>query len=186
VRYTHFMRDTKLKFGAITKLFHWAIALLVLIAICLVYYTKWVLPPHSPTGGYLINNLHKPIGMTILGLAILYLIWRFSNTRPSFPSSMQPWEKIAAKLVHYLLFLSIILMPISGFIMSVAAGYPPNYFDLYQVPQFIQKNEAMAKFFFETHGIVGNITIALVAIHLLAALKHHFINRDDVLTRMLR
>jgi cytochrome b561 len=180
------MKDTKEKFGIVTKLFHWVIALLVLAEVCLVYYTEWVLRPHSPIAGYLINNLHKPIGMTILGLAILYIIWRFSNTRPSFPSSMQPWEKISAKIVHRLLFLSILLMPLSGFMMSMLAGYPPNYFGLYQAPQFIQKNEAIAKLFFEIHGIVGNITIALIAIHLLAALKHHFINRDDVLTRMLR
>ena len=180
------IKDTTSKFGFLTKFFHWTIAALVLAEICLVYYTQWMLPPHSPTGAFLINNLHKPLGITLLGLTLLFFVWRLINPHPALPIQMHNREKLLARLVQSLLFLSLLLMPISGLIMSTAAGYPPNYFGLYQVPLFIPKNPDIAQLFFSIHETTANITIFLVSLHFLAALKHHFINRDDVLKRMLR
>lgn len=124
--------------------------------------------------------------MTILGLAFFFIIWRLVNPNPTLPNNMRTSEKLLARLVQSLLFLALLIMPISGLLMSTAAGYPPNYFGLYQVPMFMAKDLSLAKLFFSIHEISGNITIGLVLLHVFAALKHHFIDRDDVLKRMLR
>jgi cytochrome b561 len=177
--------NTPNRYGFFTKFLHWIIAIVVLVQFYLAYWTICVLPPKSPTGSFYINNLHKPIGMLALCFIIVFIFWRIINIKPNFPPAMANWEIKAAKLVHFLLYLTVLIMPISGLIMSVAAGYPPNFFGLYQVPAFLEKNKEIADFFFKIHGTTGLILAGLVVIHTLAALKHHFINRDFVLKRIL-
>jgi len=179
------IRNTSTQYGAFSKFLHWAIALLVLFQVYLVYWKQWMLPEKSEIAKFYINGLHKPTGIVILVLAIIALFWRWVNAKPGFPSSMPNWEKKSAVLVHRLLYLGLLVMPISGFVMSVAAGYPPNFFGLYQFPQWIEKNKEIAGLFFEIHQFAGFLMIALVFIHILAALKHHFIDKDGILKRML-
>ena len=178
-------RDTATRYGIIGKFLHWSIALLVFLQIYLVYWTEWMLPQKSPIANFYINGLHKPIGMVVLGLAIMAILWRISGTRPTFPKLMHSWEKFAAHLVHGLLYLCLIVMPLSGLIMSTAAGYPPNFFGWYQIPMFIPHNKEIASYFFNIHSISGFTLMILVGLHIVAALKHHFINRDGILKRML-
>jgi len=105
--------------------------------------------------------------------------------KPAYPPTMARWEMKAARAVQLLLYVSILVMPISGVLMSVAAGKPPNFFGYYEIPQFIEKNEFISKFFFNIHATTSYIVIGLVILHTAAALKHHFINKDRVLKRML-
>ncbi len=179
------LKNSTNKYGSISKLLHWTIALLFIVQFYLVYWTEYVLPKKSPLAEFYIDGLHKPIGITILCLAIFAVLWRLYNVKPKFPPLMREWEKGAAHSVHLLLYLTMFVMPITGFMMSVAAGYPPNYFGLYQFPMFIEKNKALSNALFEVHEITSYIIIALVLVHTLAALKHHFIDRDSVLKRML-
>lgn len=178
------IKNTPSSYGSVSKFFHWIIVLLVLIQVYLVLQAK-VLPENSPLAGFLIGSLHKPIGMLTLFIAILGYSWHFISIRPLFPSRMGNWEKVAAQLVHNLLYLLLIIMPISGLLMSTADGYPPNFFGLYQVPQFMEKNKMLADYFFNLHRNTAIILVSLIIIHTLAALKHHFIDKDSVLTRML-
>lgn len=171
-------------YGIITKLFHWSIALLILLQVYLVYWKRFMLPEKSPMANFYINGLHKPIGAVILLIAILAVAWHVNSQKPEYPLSMPSWEKRIALFVQGVLYLGLFAMPISGLLMSTAAGYPPSFFGLFQFPQFIAKNDAIAHFFFNVHMVTSYIVIALVAIHVLAALKHHFINRDDILKRM--
>lgn len=179
------IRNTTSTYGVISKILHWTIAILVLVQFYLIYWKHWVLPEKSPIANFYINGLHKPIGVVVLLLAICAVTWKVNNPKPGYPPNMPSWEKQSAIFVQSLLYLILFAMPISGLIMSTAAGYPPNFFGLYQFPQFLTKNDVMAQFFFDVHEITGYLVIALVVIHVGAALKHHFFERDDVLKRML-
>lgn len=179
------IKNTENRYGSVSKFFHWTIGLLFLLQFILVYYVLWGLPEKSPTAGALINQVHKPVGILILLLGIIFVIWRLMNIKPKFPRLMTSWEIVIAKLTHFFLYLAIFVMPITGLLMTEAAGRPPNFFGLYQIPQFMEKNEALGKFFFEFHEITSYVVIGLVVLHTLGALKHHLINRDNVLKRML-
>lgn len=180
----HIMNTTK-KFGIITKFLHWSIAGLVFLQFALAYWVIYVLPEKSPLAGFLIGSLHKPLGILLLILALLAIIWKLINTRPIFPINMLAWEKTLAKLVHGLLYLCLIIMPISGIIMSITGGRPPNFFGLFQFPMLMAENKELSNFFFIIHQFTSFFLLGLICLHILAALKHHFINKDEVLKRML-
>jgi len=179
------IKNSSTQYGVLSKLFHWSIALLILIQLYLGFWTVWMLPQNSPQANFYIEGLHKPIGFMVSVLAILAILWKFKNPHPSFPDSMPTWEKIIARITHWLLYLSLLIMPLSGTIMSTAYGVPPNFFGLYQFPMFIEKNMKVAEVFFLIHQYASYLFSALIVLHILAALKHHFIDRDVVLKRML-
>lgn len=179
------IKNTHYTFGAISKLLHWSLVILIIIQYAAVVWTNYVLPENSPEAAFYIGKIHKPFGMLTLAIAILAIFWQFLNIHPTFPSMMATWEKRTARLVHTLLYLCLLLLPISGLIFSVAAGKPPNFFGLYQVPQFMEQNKMISQLFFDVHAVTGIFLVALIALHTLAALKHHFINRDPVLKRMM-
>lgn len=177
------IKNTDTNYGLITKLIHWTIVLLVFTQFILILISGF-LSEDSPLNGFLIGGLHKPIGMLILMIVLFALIWRYVNIRPIFLLTMRSWEIFAAKIVHFLLYFTLIIMTLSGILMSVAGGRPPNFFGLYQVPMFIPKNETVSNFFFSIHEFAGYFLIGLIIIHVLAALKHHFVDRDIILKRM--
>jgi cytochrome b561 len=179
------IKNTSEHYGLISKMLHWGLVLLVFTQFFLVYWKRTMLPEDSETAKFFIGGLHKPLGMVILLVALIAILWRWINVKPKFPAHMQPLEKTTANLAHGLLYLFLIIMPLSGLLMSVAAGYPPSFFGLFTVPMFLEKNKQVAEFFFTIHALTSYAIIVLVSIHTLAALKHHFVDRDEVLKRML-
>lgn len=180
------IKNTQNTYGIISKFFHWTLMTLVFLQFYFILWANYILPEKSPLVGFYIGKLHKPFGMLTFIFAVLAILWRLFNDRlPRFPLSMSSFEMIAARFVHFSLYLCLILMPLSGLVMSVAAGKPPNFFGLYQVPMFIEKNDNLSQFFFDVHAVLGVTLIVLIVLHVLAAFKHYFINRDQVLQRML-
>jgi len=179
------LKNTTSNFGVITKLFHWIIATLVAVQFYLGLWAVWVLPQNSPKLELYIGKLHEPIGILVFILGTLAILWMLINPHPLFPNSMLLWEKIVARITHMLLYLALLLMPITGIIMAQASGYPPNFFGLYQFPQLIEKNKDLANLAFTFHKYIGYVFLALIILHILAAFKHHFIDRDNILKRML-
>ncbi len=179
------LKNTGEQYGIVSKTLHWIIAVLILAELFLVYFKRWALPEKSPVAGFLIGGLHKPIGILILYLGVFFIIWQFLNPHPKFPNRMPVWQKNSAHINHILLYMCMIIIPAAGILMSTAAGYPPNFFKLYQFPQFIEKDQELAGLFFNIHSITGFVLMGVVAIHCLAALKHHFVDRNNILTRML-
>lgn len=174
------------RYSAVAVFLHWAIAFLIIGMLVLGltmsgYPTKYK---------FLAYNLHKSFGITVLVLSLLRLVWRIIHRPPALPESMKPWEKNAAHLGHWGLYFLMIAMPLSGWIMvSADAKYPTVFFSLFQVPQFplpaAYDTHATHERFEWLHYWLAIGAIALVSGHALAALKHHFINRDSVLRRML-
>jgi cytochrome b561 len=126
---------------------------------------------------------HKWIGVTVLGLALIRLLWRLVN-RPPPDEPMPRWQQLAAHSTHWLLYALMIATPLVGWLYSSAAGFPVVYLKIWQLPDLVHKNEALAKVLVEVHGFLAWTLLWIVALHAAAALKHHFFNRDATLRRM--
>lgn len=162
---------------------HWLIALLIVGTFTLGLVMTDI-PGLTPTK-LKYFSWHKWAGVTILLLAGLRLLWRLFRAAPAYPDSMPPWQKQAAHWSHAGLYVLMFAVPISGYFFSLAAGVPVVYFGLFQLPVLIGKNPELKEVLEEVHFWLNMTMAALVALHVLAALKHRFIDRDGVLRRML-
>jgi cytochrome b561 len=125
------------------------------------------------------------MGLTVLSLVILRILWALTSIKPGLPEIMKPWERYSERYLHFTLYLLLLIMPLSGWLMSTAAGYAPSFFGLFSIPMpRISHNENLAGFAGEIHYKVAWLLILLVSIHILAAFKHHFIDKDNILKRM--
>lgn len=174
-------QNTALEYGSVAKFLHWLIAVLVLVLLALGFIMGSF---KNDAINDVLYMIHKSLGLSVLGLIIIRLLWRISNVRPSL-SSLPLWEQKSALINHLVLYLLLIVMPISGWIMSVAAGYPPVFFNLFEVPLPIEKNKLIADTAGEIHEFLAWCIIAFVTIHILAAFKHYLWDKDQVMQRML-
>jgi cytochrome b561 len=161
---------------------HWLIALLIFAAFPLgLYMHDLPLSPHKLH----MYSYHKWIGVTVFMLAVIRLTWRTTHRPPAMPATMQNWEKFAAESVHYLLYALIFVVPVSGWLMSSAMGFQTVWFEVLPLPNLLGKNKELADLLHEVHETLNYLMLGLVFAHVGAALKHHFIERDDVLVRMV-
>lgn len=126
---------------------------------------------------------HKEYGMLALMLVMIRIVWRVANIIPSL--SLPLWEIIAARTVHWAFYGFMFAMPITGWIITSAAGLPVSFFGLFVFPDLVSPNPDLMQLFQEIHEWLGYGLIATIVLHTSAALKHHFINKDDILKRML-
>ncbi|ARG97656.1 cytochrome b [Legionella micdadei] len=164
------------------KYLHWLIAVIVIGMLSVSYFLEDL--PERYVGFAFM--LHKSFGITVLFLMVIRVVWIWRNGKPPLPDSMPIWEKILSNSVHYALYFFVILMPLCGWIMSVAANKPPYFFNLFHLTlPGIEPNKELAHLMKETHNTIAWIIIALLSLHIAGALKHFFIDKDNVLQRML-
>ena len=162
-------------------LLHWLTAVLILAAIPLGLYLSDL--PLSPNKLKLISY-HKWIGITVLFLFLPRLLMRL--TRPVPPALEAPaWQRFAASATHGLLYLLIIAVPLTGWLMGSAKGFPVVYLGFLPLPDLLAKDQALGDLFKTIHETLNNGLLALIGLHVAAALKHQFIDRDDTLIRMM-
>lgn len=161
---------------------HWLIAAMILIAV-VVGFTMTSMA-FSPDKLKLIN-WHKWAGVTIFALVAVRLMWRATHTVPPMPASMPPWQQYAASGTHVLLYGLMVAIPLTGWLMSSAKGFQTVYFGVLPIPDLLNKDKALGETLEQVHTLLNYAMIAVVVAHALAALKHHFIDKDDVLRRML-
>jgi cytochrome b561 len=177
------LRNTSNRWGSIAQAFHWAVVALIITQFVLANQAE-----HLPLGMAKLAALarHKSVGLTILGLAVLRLLWRWSNrASPPLPDGLRAYERALAHLTHWGLYALLFLMPLSGWLMSSAKNYPVSWFGLVQMPNLIAPDEAAFNFLRAAHGVMAKLLFAIAVLHALAALVHHFVKKDDVLKRML-
>ena len=174
-------RNTTRSWGSLSKAFHWLIVLLII--------NQWWIASRADElkGLAKLEALawHKSFGMTILMLAVIRLVWRLSNPVPDLTAETRPWERVLAKISHVLLYALIFAMPITGWLMSSAKTYSVSWFNLFAFPNLVGKNEHIYELTHGLHEVLFNVLVAVAALHALGALKHHFIDHNDVLKRML-
>jgi cytochrome b561 len=175
-------RTEPVRYGVPAQLFHWVIAGLIVTQFVLARMSL-----HLPVGARKLALLarHKSVGMTILMLAILRLAWRLRHPAPPLPPGMRPAERFAARATHAAFYVLLFAMPLTGWMMSSAKNYSVSWFGLFTWPNLIAKNEHAFNVLRSTHDVLSNVLFAIAVLHILAALKHHFWDRDDVLMRML-
>jgi cytochrome b561 len=128
---------------------------------------------------------HKSVGITILALALIRLLWRWANPTPTLPDTLKPYERSLAQFTHAALYGLLFAMPISGWLMSSARGFPVSWFGFFQLPDLVPKNKALYDWMLTTHDALAWTLGVIVALHVAAALKHHYLLKDDTLRRML-
>jgi cytochrome b561 len=177
------LKNTKTSYGWVSRFLHWFIFLAVagMLAVGLYMEDQKITPDILKLYG-----LHKSVGITILALAVLRLIWAVSNTAPDMLGLEKPWEKLAARAVHGLLYLCLFLMPLSGWLMSSAAGYPVSVFGLVTLPNLVEPSKALHELAEETHELVAYGFMGLIAAHAGAAFLHHFKKKDRTLIRKIK
>ena len=127
---------------------------------------------------------HKWAGITLLGLVTLRLIWRGFASPPALLSAPL-WQQGVARLSHILMYVLMFAIPLSGWLMSSAGGFTVNYLGMFQLPNLVGKDKALFELLKETHEVLNFSLLGVVALHVLAALKHYFIDQDASLQRML-
>lgn len=175
------MRNNPTQYGALARFFHWAITILIIVTIPIAWTMLRV--GEGPLQNFLFV-VHESIGLTIFLLAVLRVVWRFVAPPPPLPASVPQGRALLAHANHWLLYLLLFLMPVTGYLSVVAGGYPLNFFALFNVPRLVEKSESLAKFTENAHLALQYAVYALVLIHVAAALHHHLVQRDGVLRRM--
>lgn len=176
------LKNDESRYGVVAQLFHWTIVVLIIVQFILANRAD-ALPLGSAKIAVLAQ--HKSVGITILGLALLRLIWRWFNPVPAEPLDIPQWQRIAARVSHIGLYALLFITPLAGWLMSSARNFPVSWFGLVTLPDFIEPNRPAYDFLHETHELLAGTLFWLALLHVAAALKHHFIDKDNVLRRML-
>ncbi|RJG21929.1 cytochrome b [Massilia cavernae] len=162
---------------------HWMVALLIVCAFTLGLVMTDI-PGLTPTK-LRYFSWHKWLGVTVLLLAVLRVLWRLFHPTPPYPPTMKPWEKLAANSLHGLLYVLIFAVPLSGYFYSLASGVKVVYLGLVELPALIGPDPELKPVLKAVHYWLNMLLAGCVGIHVAAALKHQFIDRDGVLRRML-
>jgi cytochrome b561 len=175
-------QNSPTRYSAVAQGFHWLIAALIVTQFAL----GWV-ADDLPLGLHKLAVLarHKSFGMTVLMLAVLRLLWRIGHRPPELPAGMSKLERLLARGTHIFFYVLLFVMPLTGWMMSSAKNYSVSWFGRFTWPDLIGKNEQAFDLLRMTHRSLSWLLFAVATLHILAALKHHFWNKDDVLTRML-
>lgn len=175
------LANTQHRWGAVQQTLHWFVVIAAVTQLTLGF-TFTSLAQDNPIRGTLFGA-HATVGVIILIVMLVRLGWRLSNPVPSLPDTLKSWEKGLARANHWLLYLLLIGMPIGGYVLVNAHGHAVPFFGA-ELPQLIPANEALEETVEVVH-IAGAFTIiGLVILHVVGALRHEFVLRDNTLRRM--
>lgn len=160
---------------------HWLVAMLIFATFPLGLYMVDL--PLSPDK-LKLYSYHKWIGVTVFLLVAIRLGWRLTHTPPALPGDIAAWQRRASAVVHGLLYGLMAAIPVSGWLMSSAKGFQTVWFGVLPLPDLVEKNRELGELLATAHQVLNYTLLALVILHVGAALKHHFIERRPFLQRM--
>ncbi len=177
------LKNTQVQYGWIAIILHWLIAIVVIGLLILgLYMVQLPISLRKLT----LYGWHKEFGVLVLMLVVIRLAWRLSNITPALPIHMPAYEKLGARLAHFAFYIFLFALPISGWMMSSAAGLPVSFFGLFVLPDLVSSDPSLMVQLIAVHKWLAYGLIALLCLHITAALQHHFYYKDDILRRMLR
>ena len=178
------------RYGAVAIALHWTIAVLIVGLIAVGVYMHEL--PLSHPDKFKLYQLHKSFGITVLLLSLARLVWRLTHPAPPLPDDMADWEKGIARATHFIFYALIIVTPLVGWAMVSASVFniDTKLFGVIPWPHLpvlstLENKEPVEEALKGAHELLGFAITGLLALHIAAALKHHFVNKDDVLTRMI-
>jgi cytochrome b561 len=161
---------------------HWMVSIALFTQIGLGLYMVEI-PKGTPDRAWFFN-LHKSIGLTLALLILLRVVNRLRHSAPVLPATMRQWQQFAARWSHYLLYVCMILMPVSGYVGSSFSKYGVKFWGI-ALPNWGWEDKDIHETWVGIHEVVADVFIALIAVHVLAALKHLLVDKDGVFQRML-
>ena len=174
------MSEPRNRYSAVSLALHWLLAALVAAQIMLITVHEAV------EGTRVYIDLHKSVGLLILVLTLARIGWRVANPAIPLPAEMPRWEKAVARITHVLFYAVLLVMPLTGWLASSAGGRAIEWFGLFNWPLLpVGGGREAARSYMGLHGIVVKLLYVLIFLHVAGALKHHFVDRDNVLHRML-
>lgn len=177
------INNTHNRYGWLTKLFHWLVFFMV-AAQLFVGYLRHEFFSHPESHQLML--LHKSLGLTLIPVMLLFILWSCFQKKPAWPAAMPRYERIMARVAHVLIYALILVMSISGWCWSSSAGYPPSWFGLCTLPApWVAGHTHLTALFSQIHVTCAVIVSIVLGVHILAAFKHYFFDRDDILQRML-
>jgi cytochrome b561 len=172
------LRSSIGRYGIIAATFHW----LIVVGLIAEYILAEAGEHDKGSGAFTAPALHSAIGLLILILAIARLLWRAFDVHPTWPDSMKRRDVVIARSVHALFYGLLFALPLTGWMLASTEGDPISFFGLFNVPTILLGSEDLLE---DVHEALFNVLVGLAVLHVLAALKHHFIDKDNVLRSML-
>src|ERR1700730_8527769 len=177
--------NTEDHFGAVAILLHWSMAFLVIGLAALGLYMVTLPDIGFNTRKVMLVLYHKEFGLLVLVLLATRLAWRVTHILPRLVEHLPDWQKIAARFVHLSFYALLFALPMTGCLMSSAAGIPVSFFGLFMLPDFVHRDYDLFQRNVAIHQWLGYVLILFIFVHAGAALRHHFVFKDDTLRRML-
>ena len=175
------LKNTNVNYGLVARFFHWGMALLFFGMFPLGYIMESL---SDSDFKFSLFDLHKATGLCLFSLVALRLFWRFISAQPGLPRTVPLWQRRAASWNIILLYVFMVVMPISGFLTSTLGGHKITFYSLFTISPIAQDKGA-SEFFAGVHGWVSYVMIAAFVLHLLGALYHHYLLKDNVLKRIV-
>ena len=181
------MQRTSQYYTRTAQMLHWLMAIIFIAAWLIGFYSGNFLS-YDVDGSFKgqVITLHKNIATTIIFLVLIRLFWRYTHPAPQLPDSMSPMMKVLAHLGHLALYLMLLALPITGCLFSWSAGHPAPVLYLFEIPRLVQDNPDILEIVKPVHIYLSWFAGFLVIGHIAAALKHHFIDKDNILRSMTR
>jgi cytochrome b561 len=179
------LSNTDQHYGAAAIVLHWLMAALIATLVALGIYMARLPDAGFDTKKIVLILIHKEIGILALVLVAARLAWRQLNPLPRLAVALPEWQKVTAIFVHLCFYALMVALPVTGWVMSSAAGIPVSFLNLFMLPDFVPHNEALFGWLQRTHDWLGYVMTAFICLHAGAALGHHFLLRDETLRKML-
>ena len=181
------MNSANTHYTRTAQILHWLMAIIFIAAWLIGFYSGNFLS-YDADGSFKgdVITLHKNIATTIIFLVVIRIFWRYTHPAPKLPDTMSAGMKKMAHLAHYVLYFLLLAIPISGCIFSCSAGHPVPVLYSFEIPRLMAENKELVKYARPVHEYLSLFAGLVVLGHVLAALKHHFIDKDNVLRSMLK
>ena len=179
------LENSNSRYGAVAVALHWIMAVVLAALLALGVYMS-----RLPDAGYDTFKIglilyHKQLGMLALALAGSRLAWRVGNALPELARDLPEWQKVIARFVHLSFYALMVALPVTGWLMSSAAGFSISFLGLFPVPDLVRQDDDLFRTLVAIHRWLGYTLILLILLHAGAALRHHLVLKDDTLRKML-
>lgn len=176
------LKNTPTRWGPVSQALHWLIVLMILVQGSVAL---WMGGLRNGPDKIQVYALHKSFGLTILALVVLRLLWRLYAGHPRAVAGTPAWQHRAASLAHGALYALLLAIPLSGWVLNSAAGFPLQWFGLFNLPKLVATSHDLHEMAEDAHELMFWALVSLALLHAFAAVYHHLFQRDDTLARML-
>lgn len=177
--------NTPQHYGAIAIALHWGMAALLLVLLAMGAWMVRLPDVGFDTEKITLILVHKALGMVALAICALRLAWRLRSALPRLVDGLPEWQQVSARFVHLMFYALMFALPVTGWLMSSAGGYPVTMFGLFELPDLIRVDERLFRTLMDVHRWLAWLLAFFLVLHAAAALRHHLQLRDDTLRRML-